>query len=286
MIVETASVDSWMPRDIATGCQFVSWLRPWRALALAGWAFLPLWLGPFAVFAQFTDSQTAVEAGRRALANRGSYPWYDAERDAVRRIDVRAPQPTAAHRGSTWESQPPPPTTWSPFWRQLWQVLSWIFWGLIVLLLAALIVLLVRAFLKREAQADELPSEINHEPRTAADLIENLPFQVPRPRADLLAEARRLYAAGRFDEAVIYLFSYQLVQLDQHQLIRLARGKTNRQYLREIWPRPDLRDLITRTMLAFEDVFFGRHPLERARFEACWSGLDDFHQRLEGGTTT
>jgi hypothetical protein len=29
-------------------------------------------------------------------------------------------------------------------------------------------------------------------------------------------------------------------------------------------------------MVAFEDVFFGNHPLDRNRFESCWTRLDEF----------
>jgi hypothetical protein len=39
--------------------------------------------------------------------------------------------------------------------------------------------------------------------------------------------------------------------------------------------------MLDRTMVAFEDVFFGRHPLERQRFESCWGRLDEFHRRLD-----
>ncbi len=116
--------------------------------------------------------------------------------------------------------------------------------------------------------------------KTEADLIESLPFEVPRPQSDLLAEAKRLYEQGAYAQAIVYLFSYQLVQLDQHQAIRLTRGKTNRQYLRELLARPDLGGILERTMVAFEDVFFGHHPLDRAGFERCWQRLDEFHQRI------
>jgi hypothetical protein len=37
-----------------------------------------------------------------------------------------------------------------------------------------------------------------------------------------------------------------------------------------------LRLLVEQTMVAFEDVFFGDHPLSRARFEACWFELERF----------
>jgi hypothetical protein len=95
-------------------------------------------------------------------------------------------------------------------------------------------------------------------------------------RLDLLAEARRHYEAGNYGAAIVYLFSFQLVQLDRRQIIRLARGKTNRQYLREVGPRISLRKLVEQTMVAFEDVFFGNRQLRRDRFESCWARLEEF----------
>ena len=77
------------------------------------------------------------------------------------------------------------------------------------------------------------------------------------------------------------LFSYLLVEMDQHQLIRLAKGKTNRQYLREIGRRRSLRGLVERTMIAFEAVFFGHHGLDREGFEACWSQVAEFQRLVE-----
>ena len=113
------------------------------------------------------------------------------------------------------------------------------------------------------------------------DRLESLPFASRGPSTDLLDEARRCYEAGDYGQAIIFLYSYQLLQLDRHQVIRLARGKTNRQYLREVRQRAGLLPLLERTMVAFEEVFFGRHRLERARFESCWEQLDSFHQHLE-----
>ena len=51
-------------------------------------------------------------------------------------------------------------------------------------------------------------------------------------------------------------------------------------YLRELRPRPVLRTTLEATMVAFEEVFFGRHELSRERFEACWSRLDEFHRHV------
>jgi hypothetical protein len=72
--------------------------------------------------------------------------------------------------------------------------------------------------------------------------------------------------------------------MDKNQVIRLTRGKTNRQYLREIARRPPLRALVEQTMVAFEDVFFGNHPLDRSRFESCWQQLDSFDRLVKGAT--
>jgi Domain of unknown function (DUF4129) len=261
----------WCDAAVWATCVLVSGL----CLSLAG-----------AASAQTVDGERAIESGRQALGSRGNYPWYDAQQDAVRRIDVRAPKEAAAHRNSTWEAKPPqsPPTTWS--FRGFWEVLRLLAWTAILLLLVVLVVLLVRAFLNREAGQEQTPEAAETTAaRSDPDLIENLPFQVPRLQSDLLAEARRLYELGRYSEAVIYLFSYQLVQLDKHQLVRLARGKTNRQYLREVASRPDLRDILARTMVSFEVVFFGHHTLDREPFEACWTRLDEFHLRMEEGTS-
>jgi hypothetical protein len=113
------------------------------------------------------------------------------------------------------------------------------------------------------------------------DRVEALPFHLRKPTGDFLSEARRLYEAGNYSEAVIYLYSHLLVQLDRHHVIRLTKGKTNRQYLREVRSRTLLREILDRTMVAFEDVFFGHHALTRERFEECWRRLDEFHGELE-----
>ena len=67
-----------------------------------------------------------------------------------------------------------------------------------------------------------------------------------------------------------------MVQLDKHHLIHLSKGKTNRQYLREVGRRAALGKLLQQTMVTFEDVFFGNHAIDRARCDRCWSKQDRF----------
>lgn len=212
-----------------------------------------------------------VESGRKAFESRGGYPWYDNSRDDLKRIEVR--QPWSAPRTSNYSGG-----NWS--WMEI------VVWVGFALLLAILTWLLIRAFLKRER--DALPANLNKVEQVQANdaaRIQALPFRVQRGADDLLGEAHRLYEAGKFSEAIIYLFSYQLVELDRNQQIRLTKGKTNRQYLRELARRPVLSAIVGQTMVAFEDVFFGNHPLDRPRFEACWSRVSEFESTARQGAS-
>jgi len=114
-------------------------------------------------------------------------------------------------------------------------------------------------------------------PRAPDARIEALPDALRPAQGDLLSAAREAYAAGDYSRAVLYLFAHQLVELDRHQAICLERGKTNRQYLRELAGQNALREIFAHSMVAFEDLFFGRQTIDRARCEACWVG----QQRLE-----
>lgn len=268
--------------------------RCWSGMVTSWLALLLWWPCVTAVPAQPTPLQfaaptaeanpaadAAVEAGKKSLQRKASFPWYDPKTDELKRIDVSAKR-DADDNQSNWQnnSTPAAPTT-SAFWEVLAEVVRMVIYLLIAVFVAGLIVFLIRAFLNREnrqvsvsktLEADELEGEIAR--------VEQLPFQVAAPRGDLLSEAERCYQAGDYDRAIIYLFSYQLVKLDQHQVIRLARGKTNRQYVRETRSRPEIANILRNTMLAFEDVFFGHHPLDRERFEACWHELSSFQQAL------
>ncbi|MEM8864628.1 MAG: DUF4129 domain-containing protein, partial [Planctomycetota bacterium] len=108
---------------------------------------------------------------------------------------------------------------------------------------------------------------------------------------DFLAEARRLHAAGDSTLAIVYLFSHQLIVLDKHHLLRLVKGKTNRQYLRELRrntpDHPRIAALIEPTMLLFEGAFFGAHPPARDRLDACFAAIDEFETQsaLAAGET-
>jgi hypothetical protein len=205
-------------------------------------------------------ADASVTAGRDALHRWPGYPWYDAQRDDVQPVKVQAPKES-------------PPAEYGERSGGLAELVRVLAWTLLAAVLGVLVFLLLRAFIAREPAAGALP-EVPDD--GDADRIESLPFPVAAGRLDLLAEARRHYQAGNYGAAIVYLFSFQLVELDKRQIIRLAKGKTNRQYLREVGPRLPLRRLVEQTMVTFEDVFFGDRTLLRGRFESCWTRLVEF----------
>ncbi len=221
-----------------------------------------------------------VEAGQKALSGSGKFPWDDRRQDDVRRLNV-VPRPSAEDRGDKWASNQnrAAKTARMPRVSLFGNVLQWIGLTTLIVLLGVIAYLLAKSFLLEEV-SDQAAVRKVVESRRDADRVEALPFHIRAASGDFLAEARRLYDAGQYSQAIVYLFSHQLVQLDKHHVIRLAKGKTNRQYVRETRRRPLLASVLQTTMIAFEDAFFGHKILSREAFERCWSRLDEFQNDL------
>jgi hypothetical protein len=234
-------------------------------------------------------SKESVDRGREALGRMSFAPWYDAEQDELKRVNVRPPAKWPwfewiadffrSLEGPDWDG------SWlSTLFGGLGTFATVVVWSILILALLLLAYVLIKGFMwikwRNRQDSDEDDSE---EDRLRQARVDELPMQLTAPRGDFLAEARRRYEAGDFSGAIIYLFSHELLQLDRHRRIQLERGKTNRQYLREVRGEPFLATALSRTMVAFEDVFFGHHPLDRSRFEACWQEVDEFHRRLPEG---
>ena len=243
------------------------------------------------VMGQPQHEDEAVTNARNALARTNRYPWYDRANDGVRQIETKEVENKRkdVNRFSTWDSQPD--RNWNFGWLNLAGLGSFInstakvlFCLLVAVILGVLTWLAIRVFLKAESKWVEKDSSTKvTESMSDEQRVQKLPFKVRPVRGDLLEEARHYYEQGNYRGAVIYLFSYMLVQLDKHHFIRLAKGKTNRQYLWETQPRRRLRELLENTMIPFEDVFFGNHDLAREEFERCWSAIDEFHQLVHQG---
>ena len=208
------------------------------------------------------DSAKAIAAGREAL-NPGwrGYPWYDSGTDDLRRIRVP--------KTRNWSP------SWNPSFRMNW--VMWIVWGFVALAFALLAYLFYQVYRGRWIDLPGSARAVAEQPAANdASRVEALPFQLDPLTGSLLDAARRAYAGGDYARAIIYLFSHELVELDRWHLIRLARGKTNRQYVRELRGQGALPGLLSQTMVVFEDVYFGDRALSRDRFETCWNRLNEF----------
>ncbi len=270
---------------------------PIHCAVIAGAALLLFSLGAAARAAE----SDPVVTGRDSLRSPERFPWYDADKDDIRPILLPREQPDntekrpekssderqssgkgagsggsggggGQERDESSSSSPSlPATTAAP-------LITWLAWVLIAVILCALAFSLIRAYLDREAKEarDADSSDDDDEAREEAAEAE-LPAKIAKPKSGLLEEARRQYEAGNYDLAIIYLYSYELLTLDRRQLLRLAKGKTNREYVRELADRPELQEIVANCLAPFEDVFFGAHPLSRERFEACWNEVGRFN---------
>lgn len=221
-----------------------------------------------------------LESAREALAGPRDYPWYDADTDQLRRIDI-APGQDDSQRLSRWAKQRRQPlgsrdqAGGSLFWSIL-RGIAWVALGL----LAALVMWGLMWAALRGGVVEESREEAGEAVTDSKRRIQELPVSVSPAHANLLEAARRHVKRGDLSNAIIHAFAHQLVELDKHHLIQLNKGKTNREYLGELRRHPEFVPLLRPTMSAFEDVFFGHHEISRERFQACWDHLDRFHQQL------
>jgi hypothetical protein len=205
------------------------------------------------------DEERAISAGAEALDSWWNYPWYDDSTDDIRRINLQS-----RSSQSTSSRQTGPRTTGGS-----WD-LEWLGWVLIAMLTVGIVTLLVRIYLNREAQRRSLGKAQIAGAISSSDRLEELPFELSPPEEGLLAAARRAYEAGDFSRAIILLYSHQLIELDRHDAIHLTKGKTNRQYLRELRPHGGAQALLATSMVAFEDAFFGGQSPSRERLDHCF----------------
>ena len=228
------------------------------------------------------EQDDPVRSTKDVLARGGRFPWYDRANDDVRRLNM-VPRESDSQRDVTWTGTTTTPAAAPrrmPRFSLFGGFLQWLGITVLVLLLGVIAYLIATSFLKDETSESVAVRKVV-ESRRDADRVEALPFHVRAASGDFLAEARRLYDAGRYSDAIVYLFSHQLVQLDKHHVIRLAKGKTNRQYVREARHRPLLRSVLETTMVAFEDAFFGHKTLSRETFERSWDRLNEFQLELQ-----
>lgn len=249
------------------------------------------------------------EAVRESLT-RQDFPWYDSQGDQLRRLGLpppvktetprsthpTSPTPPSSSTGSSSKSgsTSPPSSNPSPSsytstpntsgGASFGSGLSYLFLGLIVLaILSGLIYVLMRWTREPKQEVVQKAAPV----AKTTNRVSELPIDVDQRPEDLFTSARKMADNGDFRTACIYLYSHLLLTLDERQWIRLARGKTNRQYLRELkkaGPPSGVPQLFSEAMSIFEQTLFGEHTLDRRGFDAF---VQDFQQleRLAGKPT-
>lgn len=225
------------------------------------------------------------DLGRDALLKK-EYPWYNVETDQAQGVELnRRPEVQSKNRNAI----PLRPITKNTSNGTNWNwggsssffggvsVLVWAAVGIVISLIAGV---LLWAFLRLETNQPSADIDLVRR-RSMADSIKQLPFDLESQTGDFRQAAHQHYLAGEYGTAMIFLFSHVLVLLDQNGSLRLRKGKTNRQYLRELRSKQPLADYYQRVMVPFEATFFGNKELGQAEFEACWNRLPEFQSEVE-----
>lgn len=85
--------------------------------------------------------------------------------------------------------------------------------------------------------------------------------------------------AGNFRRAVRLLYLKALKELQDRSMITWTKGKTNRQYLREL-PNRELRPQFQDITFIFEYIWYGEFPVDRDHFNTAYSSFIQFDQAL------
>ena len=189
-------------------------------------------------------------------------PWYDAERDAWKRMDIAKP----AEKGSV---------TWTA-------LVAWTLLAAVVIALALLIADLLRHWRPDFGAAGDQAGD-----RTKLRAIDfsALPFQVDES-ADPAREVEAAFAAGDWSRVVVWTYVLVLLRLDQAGIIHLGPGATDRGCLRQARsavaegrPRAAAEHLET-IVAIFERSYFGHVAATASEAEIVRAGYRDLMKIL------
>ncbi|HCS51013.1 DUF4129 domain-containing protein [Rubinisphaera sp.] len=214
----------------------------------------------------------AEDAAEKSLKSQ-DYPWYDQETGGFVPLDIPDSSPDFQNAEVDMS-----------LWGTLISYLSYgLLWGLIIILAIWLIILFVRALIDRPTVLDDQKlanSSISQE------RLELLP-EMTRGTTDFLGEAEKLANSADYSRAMVFYYAWQLLTLGDHEVIELATGKTNRQYVRETSKRsPAIKELFAKSVRMFEDSIYGGVILSEIHFNELWQRRQEFRQASVSNRTT
>jgi hypothetical protein len=220
---------------------------------------------------------------------RGSDPvWYSTEKRAlVPATPISRNNIDASDRYNRLASENKPNTqSYSWLTDVLEELLNFIrdSWQVVLIVVAVAAIALIILFLIRIQKLVEAPSKSNIGATSVATQqrkVTDLPFELDSPDIPLFQLIEQYRGRGDYSKAIIYLYSLILIELDAVGMIRLARGKTNWTYLRELSPRQEEKAFATTIVYWFEHVFFGKQNMDAQAFESIWASFPQFNERLK-----
>lgn len=145
-------------------------------------------------------------------------------------------------------------------WLRLLQVLLY---GLIAAAVAALVLLIVRAWRRRRHASVRLPTDPI---QPAPDLTDESIDAHQLPEQGWMKLARELWQRGELRLALRAFYLASLAHLAGRNLLRLEKSKSNREYERELRRRghsfPELLALFGENVLVFDRIWYGLQALD------------------------
>ena len=250
-------------------------------LATAFWV-VPLLVLPSNVLA----IQDSTRAGQEALAT--GFDWYDSQQEETTLVESPNRRRAASLNRDQVKPFVPKQTQQQFNWPN-WLNFGWfsgpgmnlLSWVLIIAIVLLMVGLLVWGYLRMGDDSQSAAAE-SEDFEAMRKRVKELPFEIQHEsETDFRTRARRAYDVGDYTQAIMLLFSHVLLMLDHRGHIHLRKGKTNRQYLREIRTNPSLAGFYQRVMIPFEESFFGGHNVSKSTFEDCWTRLEEFQNQAD-----
>jgi hypothetical protein len=225
-----------------------------------------------------------------------SADWFDSSEGSLKPVDVPLRSHEAPGRNSDWlradTGIPPaplantPPT--APPTSVALSVDSFFYIALVLFFLmiaGGLVAFFIRG--RRDVAVSKRTTASRVREEAIRVIVESIPLNAAKvQRGDMLSETRSWIQKGDFENAIICYFGYQLLELDRANMIYVARGKTNGQYIREARKKsPALAEILDVTVRTFERTYFGRHELTAEGFDAAWRRVDDFQRLIQPQAT-
>ncbi len=267
-------------------CDIATWIWANPALRGRSW-FLAFCIGLMGSFG-WSDALCAQSNSRLSPSDT---PWLDSKAGEVLPVNFgdrqsarstsRADVPDAVDPPALVTGPAAPARPWMNWnWPRIWTVLKVVSCVFLILIIGLGVYLGYRYYHRyRERNADDGFDE-RLSTRTIEQSMQQLSFDVDLSNGNFCDAAEKAYRSGDLKSAIIFWFSYVLVSLDQKGHIRLRKGKTNREYLREIRGERRLAKFYQRVMVPFEETFFGDYQLEQDEFENCWKQLGQFQKDI------